>query len=72
MTPARIGTSIPCPGGLDEVEVDAVVEEELGDQERGAGVDLGLQVAEVGLEVRRLRVDLREAGAADREVPRRR
>ena len=54
---------------LDEIEVDPVVEEELGDQERGSGVDLGLQVAEVGLEVGRLRVDLGEAGASDREVP---
>ena len=52
----------------DEVEVDAVVEEELGDQEAGAGVDLGLQVGEVGLEVGGLGVDLGEAGAADREV----
>ena len=58
-----------CPRRLDEVEVDPVVEEELGDQEAGAGVDLGLQVAEVGLEVGRLGVDLGEAGAAEREVP---
>ena len=53
----------------DEVEVDPVVEEELGDQEGGPGLDLRLQVGEVGLEVGRLGVDLGEAGAADREVP---
>ena len=70
MTPATIGTSIPSrPGRGDEVEVDLVVEEELGDQEGGAGVDLRLQVVEVGVEVGGLRVDLGEAGAADREVP---
>ena len=53
----------------DEVEVDLVVEEELGDQEGGARVDLRLQVGEVGVEVGGLGVDLGEAGAADREVP---
>ena len=70
MTPAMIGTSIPArPRRGDEVEVDLVVEEELGDQEGGARVDLRLQVVEVGVEVGRLRMDLGEAGAADREVP---
>ena len=56
-------------GRGDEVEVVAVVEEELGDQKAGAGVDLGLQVGEVGLEAGGSGMDLGEAGAADREVP---
>src|SRR3954453_18981080 len=48
-----------------EVEVDLVVEEELGDQKVGAGIDLRLQVAEIRIKVGRLRVHLRKAGAAD-------
>src|SRR6266571_2972299 len=51
----------------DEVEVAAVVEEELGDEELGAGVHLLLAVAQVGLQVARLDVPLRIAGAADAE-----
>src|SRR5206468_1793513 len=57
------------PRRSHEVEVDPVVEEELGDQEAGAGVDLRLQVAQIRVQVRRLRVDLGEAGATDPEVP---
>ncbi len=52
----------------DEVEVGAVVEEELGDQEGGAVVHLGLQVGDVGLEARGLRMHLGEAGAADGDL----
>ena len=69
MTPAMIGTSISRgASGGDEVEVVAVVEEELRDQEGRPVLDLRLQVREVGLEARRLRMDLREARSPDREL----
>src|SRR5436189_3800605 len=55
-------------GGADEVEVETVVEEELRDEKARAGVDLRLQVGEVGLQIGRLGMDFRKAGAADREV----
>ena len=69
MTPAMIGTSMPALARRgDEVPVGLVVEEELGDQEGRAGVDLRLEKRDVGLEARRLGMDLGEAGAPDREV----
>ena len=52
---------------LDEAEVVLVVEEELRDQELGAGVDLAPQVREIGRRARRFGVHLRVAGAADAE-----
>ena len=52
---------------LDEVEIDAIVEEKLGDDEVEAGVDLGLEVPDVLIEVAALHVPLGVAGAAQAE-----
>ena len=69
MTPGMIGTSMPIAArALDEVEVDGVVEEQLGDEELRARVDLVLEVAQVVLGRGRVDVRLGEARAADREV----
>ena len=55
------------PGGIDEIEVGAVVKEELGDQELCPGVNLGLEV--VRSVSRSGASDAPpEAGPADREV----
>src|SRR5665648_1018512 len=59
-------------GGADAVEIaeiDLVIEEELGDGARGAGVDLRLQHVDIGLDGGRLRVLLGIAG--DRNLERR-
>ncbi len=53
---------------LDEVEVEAVVEEHLRDQEGRAGVDLRLQVPQVVVGRGRVDVRLGEGRAADGEV----
>ena len=55
-------------GALDEVEVERVVEEELGDEEADAGVDLLLEVAQVVLGRGGVDVGLREARRADGEA----
>src|SRR6266850_2952836 len=52
-----------------EVEVPAVLEEELGDEELRAGVHLLLAVAQVGLQVARLDVALGIARAPDAQRP---
>src|SRR5207302_10076878 len=51
-----------------EVEVELVVEEELGDQEARPGLDLLLREVEVVVEVGRLGVHLGKACATDAEV----
>src|SRR5665648_1018513 len=59
-------------GGADAVEIaeiDLVIEEELGDGARGAGVDLRLQHVDIGLDGGRLRVLLGIAG--ERKLERR-
>ncbi len=51
-------TGISMPRGADAVEVaeiEVVIEEHLGDGARRAGVDLGLQRIDVGIERRRSR-----------------
>ena len=69
MMPGRIGTSMPAArASSTKREVELVVEEQLGDQERDAAVDLLLEEAQVVGEVGRLGVDLGEAGGADAEV----
>ena len=58
------------PRGADAIEIaeeHLVVEEELGDGGRGAGVDLGLQHVDIGLDARRLRVLLGIAGDGNLE-----
>ncbi len=55
----------------EPVEVDLVVEEELADQELGAGLDLLAQIGDVGLGGGGLGVDLGVAGGADPEPARR-
>ena len=56
MMPGTIGTVMPAARArADEAEVVLVVQEELGDQELGAGVDLAPQVREVGLRASALR-----------------
>ena len=52
------------PGLGDELEVEVVVEEELGDRERRPGRHLLAQEAQVMGQVFRLGVHLREAGGA--------
>ena len=54
---------------VEIAEIDLVIEEELGDGARGAGVDLGLEHVDIGLDGRRFRVLLRIA--ADRDLERR-
>ncbi len=56
---------------LEPIEVDGVVEEELADQELGAGVDLLAKEGDVGLRRCGLGVDLGKARGTDAE-PRRR
>ena len=56
------------PRAGHEVVVELVVEEQLGDQEARAGVDLLARVAQVGLGRLGREMDLGEAGRADREV----
>ena len=51
-----------------ELEVVALIEEELGDDEVAARVDLALEIAQVVLGARRLGMHLGVAGAADTEV----
>src|SRR5262249_20177885 len=53
---------------IDEVEVDAVVEEQLGDHEVEAGVDLGAKVRDVAVEIAALDVPLGAAGAAEADL----
>ena len=68
ISPGTIGTVMPAARArADEVEVDAVVEEQLGDDEVEAGVDLGLEVRDVPVEVAALDVPLGVAGAAQAE-----
>ena len=55
-------------GCRDEVEVDLVVEEELGDQEGSARLDLGRQKGEIGIQIGRLGMHLGKTGATDRKV----
>jgi hypothetical protein len=55
-------------GLVHELEVELVVEEELGDQEARARLDFPARVLEVLLEVGRVGVNLREAGRPDAEV----
>jgi len=55
-------------GAGDEVVVERVVEEELGDEEADARVDLLLEVAQVVLGRGGVDVSLREARRADREA----
>ena len=66
--PNRYADAAGPPRAVHEVEVEGVVEEELGDQEARSAVDLRLQIGEIGIEAVGLGVDLREAGAADREL----
>ena len=64
-----IGTVTPAARALrDEVEVPAVVEEQVGDQVARAGVGLALCGAHVLVGARRLRMLLRVARAADAEA----
>src|SRR3989338_4382912 len=53
---------------IDEVEIEGVVEEELGYNYVGPGVDLALEVREIGREIRRLVVPLGISGHGDAEA----
>jgi len=55
------------PGPAEEVEVAAVVEEQLGDQEIDTGSDLLGEMPQIVLRAARMDVRLGEAGGADRE-----
>ena len=69
MMPGTIG--MVDAAGADPVEiakVEVVVEEHLGDGAGGAGIDLGLQHVDVGLEVAAFRMLLRIGGDRDLDV----
>ena len=53
---------------IEKAEVAIDVEEELGDRPAGAGVDLALEVVDVGLRARRLRMRLRIGGDGNVEA----
>ena len=55
-------------GDVEKAEIDAVVEEELGDRAVGAGVDLALQHLDVVQQVRALRMLLGIGGDRDFEI----
>ena len=71
--PGWIGAVIPARGaGVAEAQEVLVLEEELGERRRGAGVELALEVVDVGRRARRLRVHLRIGRDRDLEVADRR
>ncbi len=53
---------------VEEAEIEVIVEEELGDGPRRAGVDLGLEHVDVLVEARAFRVLLRIGGNRDFEI----
>ena len=55
-------------GAVDEAEVSPIVEKELRDRARGAGVDFAFEVVEFGVERARVRVSFGEGGNADFEI----
>ena len=68
MMPGTMGMVTPaCADAIEIAEVDFVIEEELGDGAGGAGVDLGLEHVDIGLDARRLRMLLRIASDGDLE-----
>ena len=67
--PGTIGTVMPAVrGALDEAQIDVGVEEELRDRAGGAGIDLALQIVEIGRGARRLGMGLGIGGDADLEI----
>ena len=55
------------PAAIDEAEEDGVVEVELGDNEIGAGIDLGLEASQIGFEVGGFGMFFGIAGATETE-----